>query len=62
MNAAFIGHSDAGVSITNTGWERTAMTTLVNFLKRLARHHERFAVADQLLRDIGLSRVLIEFT
>jgi hypothetical protein len=38
------------------------MTTLVKLLKRLRRHHERSPVADQLLRDIGLSRVLIEFT
>ena len=38
------------------------MTTLVKFLKRLSGHHERSPLADRLLRDIGLSRVLIEFT
>jgi hypothetical protein len=38
------------------------MTTLVKFLKLLSRHHEHSPVPDGLLRDIGLSRILIEFT
>jgi hypothetical protein len=38
------------------------MTTLVNFLRRLSRHHEPCSMPQALLRDIGLSRVLIEFT
>jgi hypothetical protein len=38
------------------------MTSLVNFLRRLSHHHEEPAsVPEALLRDIGLSRVLIEF-
>jgi hypothetical protein len=38
------------------------MTTLVNFLRRLSHHHEPASVPEALLRDIGLSKVLIEFT
>ena len=38
------------------------MTILVKFLKRLSCHYEPSSVPEALLRDIGLSRVLIEFT
>ena len=38
------------------------MTTLVNFLRHLSQHHEPSSVPEAVLRDIGLSRVLIEFT
>jgi hypothetical protein len=37
------------------------MTTLVSFLKRLSPHREPYWMPEALLRDIGLSRVLIEF-
>jgi uncharacterized protein YjiS (DUF1127 family) len=37
------------------------MTSLVNFLRRLSQHYEPASVSEALLRDIGLSRVLIEF-
>jgi hypothetical protein len=38
------------------------MITLANLLKRWSRHHEPSSVPAALLRDIGLSKVLIEFT
>jgi uncharacterized protein YjiS (DUF1127 family) len=37
------------------------MTTLVDFFKRALRHRELNRVPDAVLRDIGLSRVSVEF-
>ena len=37
------------------------MTILFNFFKRLTRHHETCPVKNLLLRDIGVSRVFIQF-
>jgi hypothetical protein len=38
------------------------MTTIIDFFKRLIHHNETCQVPDALLRDIGLSRQLIDFT
>jgi hypothetical protein len=37
------------------------MITFIHFLKRLIHHNEVCPVPDALLRDIGLSRLLVEF-
>ena len=37
------------------------MTTFVHFFKRLIHHDEICAVPDALLRDIGLSKMLVDF-
>ena len=41
--------------------ERLAMTTFIHFFKRLIHHDEIYAVPDALLRDIGLSKMLVDF-
>ena len=41
--------------------ERLAMFTFIHFFKRLIHYNEMCPVPDALLRDIGLSRLLVNF-
>ena len=41
--------------------EQLAMFTFIHFFKRLIHHNEICPVPDALLRDIGLSRLLVNF-
>ena len=37
------------------------MITFIHLLKRLIRHHQLSPVPDTLLRDIGVSKMLVDF-
>ena len=42
--------------------ERLTMMTFIHFFQRLIHHNEICPVPDALLRDIGLSRLLVNFS
>ena len=60
MNAAFSTRFALEL-FTAHGLGANAMTTLICFLQRLTRLDEPCPVPDAVLRDIGLSRLIVAF-
>jgi len=61
MNSRFTGYSGGVCDGAALHEEEAAMSRLVSFLKRVVRAQEHCDLQDQLLRDIGLSRMLVRY-